>query len=236
MNRSVILFAALLLPSVAQAQPAPAAPAARPTFGAPESKPEIVTDISKMPGGKWDVSVPHTQVVFSALHNFISPYYGRIDKATGSMELDPKKPENSKVTIDMKMTDFSTPFTNATGKRTLDENLCKPEALDCAQFLTMNFVSTGIKLTGKNQGDISGNFTMHGVTKPVVLHTTFIGMAPGPGGRKVIGFSANGVLKRSDFGVDKAYWNLSVSDEVNFMIEVEFSQLPPDAPQPPRNP
>jgi polyisoprenoid-binding protein YceI len=126
------------------------------------------------------------------------------------------------------MTSFSTPFVNGAGKRTLDENLCKAEALSCEKFPTVTFQSTGIKKTGNNTGDITGNVTLHGVTKPVVLHAIFIGEAPGPGGRFVMGFSATGMLKRSDFDITHAYWNLAVSDEVNFQVEAEFTKTPDD--------
>lgn len=222
----IILSAALglgLSASLTAFALAQAASDGTPPARAGDGKPVIVTDPAKIPGGHYLVSVPHTQVVFSAMHAFISPYYGRIDHASGTLDYDAKDPEKSKVAVEMKLSDFSTPFVNATGKHVLDETLCKPEGLDCAQFPTMSFQSTGIKKTGANTGDITGNFTMKGVTKPVVLHATFHGSEPSPS-RNVIGFSATGQLKRTDFGVDKAYWNVSVSDEVNFMIEAEFTQ------------
>jgi polyisoprenoid-binding protein YceI len=226
---AIILFAAvvpaLALPAFAADTPAGPPGGGRGFSTATEEKPVIVTDMSTMPAGHWDVSGAHSQVVFSALHDFISPYYGRFEKVTGSMELDPKNPEKSTVSVQMPMTSFSTPFSNGTGKRSLDENLCKPKALDCEQFTSVAFQSTAIKKTGKNTGDITGNLTLHGVTKPVVLHATFIGEVPGPGGRKVMGFSANGMLKRSDFDITHDYWNLAVSDEVNFMVEAEFTKM-----------
>ncbi|HWU50627.1 MAG TPA: YceI family protein, partial [Asticcacaulis sp.] len=90
--------------------------------------------------------------------------------------------------------------------------------------------STAITRTGPATADISGNLTLHGVARPVVLHVRFNGGYPGlpgydPNAR--IGFSATGSLKRSDFGISfgvpQAGSSMGVSDQVDFQIETEFT-------------
>ena len=88
------------------------------------------------------------------------------------------------------------------------------------KFPEMTFKSTGVTVTGENTGDVTGDLTLLGVTKPVTLHVTFNKAGKHPMGDKyAAGFSATGTLRRSDFGMD--YGLPMVSDEVELRIEVE---------------
>jgi polyisoprenoid-binding protein YceI len=101
---------------------------------------------------------------------------------------------------------------------------------DAAQFPTMTYSSTRVEPTGPHAAKVTGNLTLHGVTRPVVLQVTYNGGYPpmsfDPGGAR-IGFSAHGVLKRSAFGISSgipaAGSNMGVSDDVDVAIETEFS-------------
>jgi polyisoprenoid-binding protein YceI len=103
------------------------------------------------------------------------------------------------------------------------------------------YESTSITRTGPTTADILGNLTLKGVTKPVTLQATFNGGYEGhpmdPAAR--IGFSARGVLKRSDFGIDIGIpapgSTMGVFDEVTISIETEFTG-PPLAALPPSQP
>jgi polyisoprenoid-binding protein YceI len=101
----------------------------------------------------------------------------------------------------------------------------------------MTFQSTGVTLTGDRTAEVTGDLTLHGVTKPVTLSVTYNGgyghFPLDPGGAR-IGFSATGSLNRSDFGMP---WGIpapgstiGVSDRVDIVIEAEF--INPDAPRP----
>ena len=104
--------------------------------------------------------------------------------------------------------------------------------LDVAQLPRMEFASGHIEVTGVNTLRIHGNLTLHGVTRPIALEATFNGGYAGhpmdPNAR--IGFSAQGTLKRSEFGI--AYGipapgtTMGVSDEVDVVIEAEFTGPP----------
>ncbi|MDD8023609.1 MAG: YceI family protein, partial [Paracoccaceae bacterium] len=104
-----------------------------------------------------------------------------------------------------------------------------PEFLDAAQFPEMRFDSTKITLTAPDRAALTGNLTLHGVTRPVTLRATFNGGYGGhpmdPGGARV-GFSATGTLFRSDFGmgfgIPEPGSALGVSDAVEIVIEAEF--------------
>ena len=96
----------------------------------------------------------------------------------------------------------------------------------------MTFKSTAVELTAPNAARVTGDFTMHGATHPLVLDVTFnggyVGHPMDPNAR--IGFSAHGKLKRSDYGiaygVPEPGTTMGVSDEVEIIIESEFSGPP----------
>ena len=105
------------------------------------------------------------------------------------------------------------------------------------RFPQITFRSTKVALTGAHTAKVTGDLTLHGVTKPVTLDVTYNGgypaMAMDPSGAR-IGFSAHGSFKRSAFGmgvgVPAAGSNMGVSDDVDVMIETEFSSKAAPAP------
>jgi len=105
----------------------------------------------------------------------------------------------------------------------------------------MTYRSTSIEMTSPNTAKINGELTLRGITKPVTLTATFNGGYPGMAGfdpNARIGFSARGVLKRSDFGISYGIpepgSNIGVGDEVEVILETEFSgpPMPAAAPAP----
>jgi polyisoprenoid-binding protein YceI len=104
--------------------------------------------------------------------------------------------------------------------------------LNAQQFPQMTFRSTAVEVTAPNTMRITGDFTLHGVTRPVTLDATFNGGYAGhpmdPNAR--IGFSAHGSLNRSDFGIAAGIpepgTKMGVSDAVEIIIEAEFSGPP----------
>lgn len=186
----------------------------------------VNTDPMLAPAGKYNFQGSHTGVVFNIMHLGLTSYYGRINKASGSIDFNPQNPEKSSVTVEVAMKDLDTPYFSGAGKKPLDERICAADAFDCAQFPSATFKSNSVKVTGKNTGDITGTLTLHGVTKPVVLHTTFNAGRKSPfgGDNYMLGFSASAMIKRSDFDLNKMSWGGDLSDEVNLLIQAELSQ------------
>ena len=106
--------------------------------------------------------------------------------------------------------------------------LTGPEFLDVGQFPEITFVSTKVTRTGDNTAEVTGDLTLHGITKPVILAVTYNGgwkdMPLDAGAR--IGFSATGSFNRSDFGVGFGVpapgTTMGVSDKVEIILEAEF--------------
>jgi len=168
-------------------------------------------------GGMYKIDSNHTQALFQVSHMGFTEFNGVIPNATGTMMLDPANPAADTLDVMLPVAALST--TNAT----LDGELKDPSWLDAAQFPAIHFVATKVTKTGETTALITGNLTMHGVTKPIVLDARFIGAGANPLSKAcTVGFAAKAVLKRSDFGVTK-YVPL-IGDEVTLKINAAFEK------------
>jgi polyisoprenoid-binding protein YceI len=198
----------------AVAATAPAAPAQRP------------------PAGGYFLDKAHTSVTFRVSHLGFSRYTARFSRIDGRLKFDPAKPAAMSVeaTIDPMSLDLNTPPPG------FHDQLTGKAWLNAAQFPAITFKSTRVQPIGPHAARVTGDFSLHGVTKPVVLEVTYNGGYPpmsfDPGGAR-IGFSAHGTFKRSAFGMGMGVpapgSNMGVGDDVEVMIETEFSskQTPP---------
>ena len=173
-------------------------------------------DPSRVTGGTYAVDPNHTQVLFAFDHMGFTNNIGVIAMPTGSLTIDPKKPADAKVSI-------SFPVANIrTGVPKFDEHLMSADFFDAAKFPNATFESTSVKIDGTD-ADITGNLTIHGVTKPVTLDASFVSAGANPMSKKeTVGFSATTAIKRSDFGLGRAV--PVVSDAVELKIVVAFEK------------
>lgn len=174
-------------------------------------------DPSKVEAGTYAVDPNHTQVEFTVSHMGFSNYTGTFSGASGELTLDPKAAGKSTLKVSVPVKSVMT--TSAK----LDEELKSAQWIDATQFPDMTFVSTKVTLEGKDKAKVSGDLTLHGVTKPVVLDVTFVGAGTNPLSKKyTVGFEAKGEIKRSDFGV-KTYVPL-IGDALHLTIAGAFEK------------
>ena len=102
------------------------------------------------------------------VHQFLGTTHGKFTKFDGKIELDREHPENSSVTAKIDVASIDTKIQ----KR--DKHLRSAEFFDVAKFPEITFKSRSVKQTGKESGDIVGDLTMHGVTKPITLHVKLL--------------------------------------------------------------
>lgn len=155
----------------------------------------------------------HTEVVFSWTHFGFSHPSGKFMNAVGTLNLDEKAPQASSVDVSFAIDGLNT------GVAKLDEHLKTPMFFDAAKFPTATFKSTKVVITGKDTADVTGNLTIHGVTKPITLAVKLNKIGLNMQQTKTAGISATGHLKRSDFGIG-AYVP-AVSDDIDLVITAE---------------
>jgi len=174
----------------------------------------------------WEVDSAHSSTEFSVKHMMVSSAKGRFDKVTGTLNLDDKNPTKSTIelTIDANTIDTHEP------KR--DAHLKSPDFFDTAKFPTITFKSTKIEKAGKGKYKVTGDLTMHGVTKPVTLAVDGP-TAPlkNPFGSTSSGASATGKINRKDWGLTwnkplEAAGGVLVGDEVTINVDLELTSKP----------
>jgi polyisoprenoid-binding protein YceI len=189
------------------------------------------------PAGLYKLDKPHTSLTFRVDHIGMSHFTARFTKLDGTLQFDPAHPEASVVRVDIDPASARADY--ADDKFNFDTLLRSKELLDAAQFPKMSFASTKVELTGPDTARVTGDLTFRGVTKPVVLETKFNGgYAPNsmdPEGAR-IGFSAHGTLSRTAFGfgygVPPKGSTMGVGDEVEVIVETEFTRKPDAAAKP----
>lgn len=191
---------------------------------APAAAPEVI----KVPAGAYTLDKTHASLVFRVSHLGFSNYTARFEHFDAQLQFDPANLAASSVTASIDPTSLRLDNPPAG----FVDALLGTDWLDAKQYPQMSFRSTKVEVTAPNNVRITGDFTLHGATRPVVLDAVFNGGYAGhpmdPHAR--IGFSAQGTLKRSEFGITygipEAGSTMGVSDEVDVIVEVEFSGPP----------
>ncbi len=158
----------------------------------------------------------HTQITFFVNHLGFSNSSGRLHVSEGTLQLDEKDWSKSSVQVTIPLSTLDM------GDATWKDHVSGPRYFDAEKFPTMTFKSTKVEAAGKNQLKITGDLTLHGVTKSVVLDTKVNKVGEHPmTHRPAAGFSATTTVKRSEFGITQLI--PMISDEVEIRIEVESS-------------
>lgn len=176
------------------------------------------------PSGTYGMDLTHASIVWRVNHLGLSHYPARFAKFDATLQFDAANPEKSSiaVTIDPKSIRTEFPYPD---KEDFDAKLSNSDKFfNADKFPTITFTSTKVQRLAGNKGKITGNLTLLGVTKPVVLDVSLNGaMKEHPFSKKpALGFAAKTTIKRSDFGM--TYLVPIVSDDVTIEIEAEFQK------------
>ena len=164
---------------------------------------------------RYEFDKSHTNLLFFVSHIGFSKMVGEFRDYSGYFTFDQEHPENSSVEVTLH------PAGIETDSDGLNAHLQKEEFFNTEKYPDITFKSTAIKVTGANTGDITGDLTLLGVTKPVTLHVTFNKAGQHPATKNyVAGFSASAQIKRSEWGMT-TYAPDIVGDDVTLMFEVE---------------
>jgi len=144
--------------------------------------------------GVYDIDVAHTVIAFSVRHLMVSKTRGRFDAFSGSVTIA-EDPTQSQVTVTID------PASVNTSEAKRDEHLRGADFFEVENFPEISFVSTGVSNHKGDHFTLSGDLTVHGVTKPVVLDAVIEGVADTPWGTTAAGFSATTEIDREAFGL-----------------------------------
>ena len=159
----------------------------------------------------------HSTMGFQVRHLF-SKVPGKFDDFAGQIQFDDANPQNSTVEVTIKTASVDT------GVDMRDKDLRSANFFDVEKYPEINFKSKSVKQTGEDTAEVTGDLSMHGVTKEVVLKVELLGKGAGPQGKTVSGWEAKTNLKRTDFGLT---WNKMiegtqmVGDDVDIDLRVE---------------
>ncbi len=156
----------------------------------------------------------HSQIVFSYNHLGFSTTTGMFSGFEGTIEFDAEAPANSSVTVSFPTASLITGWDERT------THFLTADFFDAPENPEISFKSTAIEVTGEKSGKVTGDLTINGVTKPVVLDAVMTQMGEHPMAKKPwVGFDATTTVKRSDF--DMGMFAPYVSDEVAISISIE---------------
>jgi polyisoprenoid-binding protein YceI len=154
----------------------------------------------------------HSSFYFKISHSGISSVFGRFDDCSGDFTIDPDDPAKCSFKVSIKTESIDT------NNKQRDDHLRSPDFFNAKQFPTISFKSTSVKSTSGGF-QVTGDFTMHGVTKPITFTLTGGKKAEFPKGAFRTGYSTELTLKRSDFDMTK--FAEALGDEVTVAISFQ---------------
>jgi polyisoprenoid-binding protein YceI len=170
----------------------------------------------------WEVDSTHSQATFSVKHMMISTVKGQFDVLSGKLELDEQHPENSWVEAQVETASINT----RDAKR--DAHLRSADFFDAETYPIISFKSHKVEPVGNNEYRVTGQLTIHGVTKEEIFHAEYSGQVKDLYGLQRAGFTVKGKINRKDYGLN---WNVAletggvlVGEEVKIEIDLAVVQ------------
>lgn len=204
--RFAMILAAAALPAALAAQNPSAAQAAP----------------APLPPNGWRIDPVHSAISFRVRHMGMEWVNGRFQSWTGDFVYDPAHPTAASVSVDIRAASVST-------QNDRRDDDVRANYLEADSFPDILFVSRHVERVDSTHLEVTGDLTLHGVTRPVALHTELLGMMASPRGRR-IAFTATTVVNRQDFGLTRNFLIEGaqlVGSDIDITIDVTANQPPP---------
>ncbi len=167
----------------------------------------------------WAIDAAHSSIGFTVRHMVVSRVRGRFTRWTGTIAMDERDPTGAHIEISIDAASVDT------GVEQRDAHLRSQDFFHVERFPAMTFRSSRIERDGGDRYRVTGDLTMHGLTRPVTLEVEYAGSAKDPWGGVRAGFSARGTVDRKDFGLTYNQvletGGVLVGEKVEIDIEVE---------------
>ncbi|WP_246942530.1 YceI family protein [Bacillus pinisoli] len=171
---------------------------------------------------KWAVDPAHSGVDFSVRHMVISSVKGSFDSYTAEIEADLADLTTASISFSVDLASVNTRNADR------DNHLRSADFFDVEQFPTLTFTSTSIEKTDEDEYNVTGDVTLHGVTRQETFKVVYEGSGKDPWGNEKVGFSATGKINRGDYGLT---WNAAletggvlVGDQIKVSLEIQASK------------
>lgn len=172
---------------------------------------------------QWAVDASHSSLDFSIKHMMIAKVKGTFHEFKAEISADPADLSTADIYFSVDLSSIDTRNADR------DNHLRTGDFFDIEKFPAMEFRSTSIESKGDGEYKVTGDFTLHGVTRQETFNVTAEGVGKDPWGNEKAGFSGSGSIKRSDYGLT---YNAAletggflIGDEVKISIEVEAAKL-----------
>ncbi|MDD2899181.1 MAG: YceI family protein [Desulfuromonadaceae bacterium] len=174
----------------------------------------------------WTIDPDHSNVGFKVRHLMVSNVKGNFEKYAGTVDINDKDITKSKVDVSIDTNSIST------NVKKRDDHLRSADFFDVAKYPTMTFISKKVAVAGKDKLKVTGDLTLHGVTRTVVLDVEGPSReSKDPWGNLRKGATATTKINRKDFGL---VWNaaletggVAVGEEINITLEIEMIKSQP---------
>lgn len=177
-----------------------------------------------MAKSKWAVDVSHSSIDFSVRHMMIAKVKGTFHSFEAQIEADAEDLTSANILFQVDISSIDTRNSDR------DTHLRSADFFDSEQHPKMTFQSTQITKTSDGEYAVTGDLSIHGITKPESFDVTFEGVGKDPWGNEKVGFSAVGSIKRADFGLTYnavlETGGVLIGDEVKISIEIEAVKQP----------
>ena len=167
----------------------------------------------------WNIDATHSHATFAVRHMVVSTVKGKFNVLRGTLNLDEANPASSWIEAEVDAASIDT------GEANRDKHLRSPDFFDVEKYPKITFKSTKVEPVGDNEYKVTGDLTMHGVTRPVVFSVEHSGEVKDPYGFRRAGFSAKTKISRKEWGL--TWYTLLetggavVGDEVKIELDVE---------------
>jgi polyisoprenoid-binding protein YceI len=168
---------------------------------------------------RWNIDTSHSGVHFTVRHMVISKVRGAFDRWQGVVDFDAQNPAASKVSVRIEAASIDT------REEKRDAHLRSADFFDVEKYPELTFESTKVEKLDGDEYRVSGDLTIRGVTKPVVLEAEYLGGGKDPWGNERLGFSARTAINRKEFGLN---WNqvleaggVLVGEKIEIALDVQ---------------